>query len=77
MSNTEKANKLLENLFEDFKKGNIAESIAKLPLIKDPSDNRPCWDWTLRNRYLMVIQGSHDARNFKEWQKVGRTVKKR
>jgi len=76
MSNTEKANQILSGLFEEFKNGTISETISKIPLIKDPNDDRPCWNWTLRNRILMVKQGSQDARNFKDWQKAHRTVKK-
>jgi len=76
MANTEQANKVLKELIAEFKNGTIGKSISKIPLIKDPTDNRPCWNWSLRNRYLMIIQGSKDARNFAEWQRQHRTVKK-
>jgi hypothetical protein len=72
MTNTELADQVLNGLIEIFKTGDIAQTIAKIPMIKDPNDDRPCWNWTLRNRILMVSQGTLDARNKEEWQKVGR-----
>jgi len=36
-----------------------------------PSDN-----WSFFNRFLMFLNGTNDARGFRQWQKVGRCVKK-
>ena len=76
MKNTEKADLVLKGLFEEFKNGTISKTIAKIPLIKDPNDDRQCWKWTLRNRILMIRQGSQDARSFMEWRRLHRTIKK-
>ncbi|MEK6862527.1 MAG: antirestriction protein, partial [Nanoarchaeota archaeon] len=64
----EATNKILE-LFET---GNVPETIAILthPKIKLPSNK-----WSLRNRLIMYLQGTADARGFLMWKEAGRTIK--
>ena len=76
MSNTEMADQVLKTLIDLFKKGDVAKLISQVPMaIKDPNDHRACWNWSLRNRLLMVGQGSFDSRNSTEWKKFGRAPK--
>lgn len=64
----EATNKILEL----FKTGNVPETIAILthPKIKLPSNK-----WSLRNRLIMYLQGTQDARGFLMWKEAGRRVK--
>ena len=40
------------------------------------SGDIPCRKWSWRNRFLVALHGHTDARGFRQWQAVGRTVKK-
>ena len=35
-------------------------------------EGNPCGEWSWGNRLLMTLQGTNDARGFRQWQKVGR-----
>jgi len=72
-SKRERAKQILSNLVELFKSGEALESITKSVL---PASNLPSSKWSLTNRLLMMIQGTDDARGFRQWQEVGRYVKK-
>ena len=74
LTNTTLANQILEKIILEFKNGKIAKTISDVPFIKDPNDNRPCWNWTLKNRILMVMQGTFYARNIIQWNAINRTI---
>ena len=40
------------------------------------NDNVPCRSWSWRNQLLVALQGHKDARGFRQWEEVGRWVKK-
>ncbi|MCY4252609.1 MAG: hypothetical protein OXU86_01450 [Thaumarchaeota archaeon] len=72
--NTPRADLVLRRLVDEFKSGGITETISKVAILKDPNDNRPCMSWSLKNRVLMVGQGTFDARNVAQWNRVNRRV---
>lgn len=39
-------------------------------------DDVPCRKWSLRNQLLVALHGHLDARGFRQWEAVGRNVKK-
>lgn len=39
-------------------------------------DGSPCRSWSWRNQMLAALKGHKDARGFRQWQEVGRHVKK-
>ncbi len=41
-----------------------------------PALDVPCSAWSLGNRVLMVMAGTGDARGYRQWEEVGRFVKK-
>jgi antirestriction protein ArdC len=69
----EKVRKALESILQRFKNDDIPEVIAYsiFPLADIPASR-----WSLLNRMLMFIVGTSDARGFRQWQEVGRHVKK-
>lgn len=69
----EKVSQCLNSIVEAFQNGNIPEAIA---LSTFPIANIPAEKWSLQNRILMVIEGTQDARGYKQWQEVGRHVRK-
>jgi hypothetical protein len=69
----EKVKQALENIVQRLKEGGIPEAIAFSVF---PIPNIPASRWSLINRTLMFFAGTNDARGFRQWQEVGRHVKK-
>ncbi len=69
----EKVKQALEVIVQRFKDGDIPEAIAFSIF---PIPNIPASRWSLLNRILMFLAGTSDARGFRQWQEVGRYVKK-
>ena len=74
MSLSPKIHQALQGIIEKFQNGNIPKAIA---ISTFPIPNIPAAKWSLPNRTLMFIAGTRDARGYRQWQKVGRYVKKR
>ena len=70
----EKINSALGGLLEQFKSGEIADTVTMA--VFPPINGIPCQKWSLLNRVLMVSQGTADARGFKQWKECGRNVVK-
>lgn len=64
---------VLNEILEKFKTGEIPEAIAYACY---PHAEVPSAQWSLLNRTIMFLSGTSDARGFRQWQKVGRSVKK-
>ena len=69
----EKVKRALESIVQRFKEGDIPEAIAYSMF---PIPNIPASRWSLLNRTLMFFAGTNDARGFRQWEEVGRHVKK-
>jgi len=63
----------LSGILQEFQQGTIPEAIA---LAMFPQADIPSAKWSLLNRLLMLLAGTSDARGIKQWNKVGRRVKK-
>lgn len=70
-----KINKAIEELLDMFKSGDMSGKIAKT-VLKKQAGTSPSDGWSLGNQLLRDLAGTEDARGFKQWQKVGRRVKK-
>lgn len=69
-----KAAEQIEKLLEEFKSGNVPETVAKIVL---SGGDCPSAKWSMLNRWLAYVQtGDTDCRGFKQWQSAGRNVKK-
>jgi len=68
-----KVKQALEIIVQRFKEGDIPEEIAYsiFPILNIPASR-----WSLLNRTLIFISKTSDARGFRQWEKVGRYVKK-
>ena len=66
----------IDNMLNMFKNGNFPQAVAMSIIRKHEGDNIPSDNWTLGNRLLMKMQGTEDARGFKQWKQVNRQVKK-
>lgn len=69
----DKISETLSGILRIFKSGEIPEAVsyAAFPSFKVPSDG-----WSLLNRVIMWLNGTHDARGYRQWLEVGRHVKK-
>lgn len=66
----------VDSLMDMFRTGRLPEKVAFSIIRKNPADKIPSDKWSIGNRVLQLLQGTNDARGFKQWQEVGRTVKK-
>ena len=54
--------------------GELPKALA--PIFIKRRDDVPCRQWSWSNQLIVAISGHSDARGFRQWQKVGRHVKK-
>ncbi len=69
----QKVREVLTVILDRFKTGDIPEAIA---LASYPRINVPSNKWSLLNRTVMFLSGTYDARGFRQWKEVNRSVKK-
>lgn len=70
---TDRAQALAASFLDAFRDGLIPKALA--PTFLEP-DSTPSTRWSWRNRILIALEGHTDARGFRQWQQVGRSVKK-
>jgi antirestriction protein ArdC len=70
---TEKVQVALTSIIEKFESGAVPEAIAFSIF---PMADIPAAKWSLMNRVLLFIAGTEDARGFRQWEDVGRHVKR-
>jgi antirestriction protein ArdC len=63
----------VSGIIASFEQGDIPEVVAYSIF---PIPNIPSAKWSLLNRTLMFLAGTQDARGYRQWQQVGRYVKK-
>jgi|OM-RGC.v1.025546822 hypothetical protein len=70
-----KAAACLEKVVEQFKSGDLSAVTQAVRIQIDP--NSPAIKWSLSNRVLAWVQAQElDCRGYRQWQEVGRQVKK-
>jgi hypothetical protein len=69
-----KAEYVAAKIIEAFKSGNLPKALA--PIFIHRKDGVPCRSWSWGNQLLCVLYGTSDARGFRQWNEVGRYVKK-
>jgi len=69
-----KAESAATRILEAFQTGNLPQSLA--PIFIRRRDNVPCRAWSWSNQLLTALAGHSDARGYRQWQEVGRYVKK-
>jgi hypothetical protein len=63
---------ILNFIIEKFETGDIPEAVA---ISKFPMSDIPSSRWSFLNRIIMLIHRTMDARGFRQWQAVGRSIK--
>ena len=69
-----KAESAASQILEAFQTGNLSQALA--PIFIRRKDNVPCRAWSWSNQLLAALNGTSDARGYRQWQEVGRQVKK-
>ena len=69
-----KAESAASRILEAFRTGNLPQALA--PIFIRRKDNVPCRAWSWSNQLLTALAGHSDARGYRQWQEVGRHVKK-
>ena len=69
-----KAADAANRIMQAFQTGDLPKALA--PVFIHRADNVPCRQWSWNNQLLTALSGTSDARGFRQWQKVGRRVKK-
>ena len=63
-----------KRILEAFQAGDLPKALA--PIFIHRKDNVPCRAWSWSNQLLAALFGQGDARGYRQWQEVGRFVKK-
>ena len=69
-----KAEEAASRIVEAFRAGNLPKALA--PVFVRRRDDVPCRAWSWSNQLLTALSGHSDARGYRQWQAVGRHVKK-
>jgi hypothetical protein len=67
----EKVDAVLNGIVDLFTEGDVAAAVAVATF---PTPDIPLAKWSLRNRVIAMINGTGDARGFRQWESVGRNV---
>ncbi|WP_238442583.1 ArdC-like ssDNA-binding domain-containing protein [Desulforamulus reducens] len=72
----EKIKENIDKILEMFETGNMPAAIARTVIRAQEGFELPSDKWSLGNQIIMMAHNTEDARGFKQWQEVGRFVKK-
>jgi antirestriction protein ArdC len=70
-----KAKDAADRIVAAFQSGTLPKALAPI-FINRPDEDTPCRKWSWSNQLLTALAGHSDARGFRQWQSVGRHVKK-
>ena len=69
-----KSQEVCDAIIETFKNGSLPEKLSLVFI--NHKGAIPSEKWSFLNRFVMVCNGTDDARTFKQWNSVGRKVRK-
>ena len=72
----EAAEQALQDVLELFVSDELPERIAQTVIARDEQYDAPSYGWSIGNQLLMLLAGTTDGRGYRQWQDVGRNVKK-
>lgn len=68
-----KAEQAANEILAAFQSGNLPKALSQLFIHR--RDAVPCRAWSFNNQLLVALQGYREARGFRQWNEVGRTIK--
>jgi hypothetical protein len=77
-SKNKRIKEIFDNLLRMFETGDMPKAVARTIIRAKEGDavDIPCLKWSFGNLLLTILAGTEDARGFRQWEKVGRKVKK-
>ena len=69
-----RAEEVTKGLIHLFECGDVPAALAKVFIRR--TDDVPCYKWSWSNQLIAAIHGHNDARGFRQWESVGRYVRK-
>ncbi len=75
MTTNDRVKTATESLMEMFRTQSFPATVA-FTIIHGGLSTKPSSRWSLGNRILMLMAGTSDARGYRQWEVVGRSVKK-
>ncbi len=76
MAKVDRVKEATQKLLQLLESGNLPPAVARTTIRAKKGYEIPSDTWSLGNRLLMMLAGTEDARGFRQWEKVGRMVKK-
>lgn len=73
---TDRIEEITTRLMDMFAMGEFPAAIARTIIKPKSGYYTPCMSWSLGNRILTLLAGTDDARGYRQWESVGRRVKK-
>ncbi len=71
---TQRVENATRSIVDRFQRGDLPAALA--PIFIHRTDDIPCRRWSWSNQILTAIAGYDDARTYRDWQIVGRQVRK-
>lgn len=75
MAGVDKVQEACEKLLAMFESGELPPAVARTT-IRSLGGEAPSASWSLGNQLLMLLAGTEDARGYRQWEAVGRQVRK-
>jgi len=72
---TDRVTQAIERLLDTFESGKLPAAIART-IIEEQEIDKPSNKWSLGNKLIMRLHGTNDARGYRQWEEVGRHVRK-
>ncbi len=76
MSTSPKVQAIAHQILDAFKAGTVPSALAQVFIRHKNHADCPAARWSWRNQLTAALCGHYDARGFRQWQQVGRNVKK-
>lgn len=76
MSSRDRVEQVTRRILDAFEMGEVPSALATVFLSRRLDPDSPCAAWSANNRLLVALHGYLDARGFRQWKKVGRSVRK-
>jgi hypothetical protein len=76
MMNDERITEASRKLIDMFSCQDFPPALSRTIINRMQGDGRPSDKWSITNQIIMMLSGTDDARGFRQWQQVKRSVKK-
>jgi len=71
---TQRVENATRSIVDRFERGDLPAALA--PIFIHRHDDIPCRRWSWSNQIITALAGHDDARTYRDWQRVGRQVRK-